>query len=492
MTLDEPRNLIAAGESQTLEWKASTGQRSRAMETLCAMLNGEGGRVVFGVTPEGRLTGQEVGDDTLAQLAAEIREIQPAVVPDLDVVPVAAGRSAIVLTVPGGGGPFTYRRKPFLRLGPTTSEMPAELYELRIAEKLHGTTRWENQPCPPDVTLADLDADEIRQTVQTAQRLGRLGAVPAADLEAILTGLDLMADGRLLNAAVALFANPTRSLFPRYPQLSLRLGRFRGKDRLADFADNRDYWGGAFALLRQAERFLVDHVRIAGRVVPGKLQREDFPDYPPRATREALANAFCHRDYTMAGGAVEVAMYDDHLEITNPGEFHFGITPESLRTPHASRPWNPIIASVLHRAGVIERWGSGALNIVDWCREGGTPAPAWSQNARTVVVTFLPLPAIPEPPAGKRRTGSGKSSVKSSVKSSAKGSVKSSVRILRYLQANRVATLPEVAARLGLTKRAIEMQVRKLREAGRLQRVGPDKGGHWQVVESPKNGEPDA
>lgn len=94
------------------------------------------------------------------------------------------------------------------------------------------------------------------------------------------------------------------------------MARFRGTNRLADFADNRQYWGHAFALLRRAESFLMDHVPIAGRVVPGKLVREDQPWYPPRATREALANAICHRDYLVPGGAVAVAMYDDHLEIT--------------------------------------------------------------------------------------------------------------------------------------------------------------------------------
>ena len=121
----------------------------------------------------------------------------------------------------------------------------------------------------------------------------------------------------------------------------------------------------------------MDHVPIAGRVVSGKMIREDQPWYPPRATREALANALCHRDYTFPGGAVAVAMYDDHLEITNPGDLHFGITPEKLTKPHESKPWNPIIANVFYRAGIIERWGTGTLNIIDWCEENDNPPPIW-------------------------------------------------------------------------------------------------------------------
>ncbi|MFH2065618.1 MAG: Fic family protein [Pseudomonadota bacterium] len=112
--------------------------------------------------------------------------------------------------------------------------------------------------------------------------------------------------------------------------------------------------------------------------------------YPPRATREALANAFCHRDYTIAGGAVAVAIYDDHLEITNPGELQFGITPEKLTQPHESKPWNPIIANVFYRAGIIERWGMGTLNIIDWCFENGNPSPTWDDQSGSVFVSFFP------------------------------------------------------------------------------------------------------
>jgi ATP-dependent DNA helicase RecG len=65
-----------------------------------------------------------------------------------------------------------------------------------------------------------------------------------------------------------------------------------------------------------------------------------------------LANAICHRDYTTPGGAVAIAMYDDQLEIINPGILHFDLTPEKLTRPHESKPWNPIIASVLNNHNI--------------------------------------------------------------------------------------------------------------------------------------------
>lgn len=140
----------------------------------------------------------------------------------------------------------------------------------------------------------------------------------------------------------------------------------------------------------RGELFLLDHVPIAGRVVPGKIIREDYPLYPLLATREAVANAICHRDYTTHGRAVAIAMYDDYLEIINPGILHFDITPAKLMKPHESKPWNPIIGSVFYRAGIIEKWGTGTLNIIDWCKENGNPEPAWEVRTQSVITTFLP------------------------------------------------------------------------------------------------------
>jgi ATP-dependent DNA helicase RecG len=410
MNLKELCKLVKAGESDRLEFKRSTGQRTEAARTVCAMLNGLGGHVLIGVRSDGELIGQEVSEQTLNKLAAELGRIEPPAFPDIETVHLSQGKKAIiVLAVPGAMGPYSFDGRPYLRRGPTTVAMSRDEYERRLVERLHATRRWENEPVARGISIEDLDADQIQLTLDNAIDLGRLEPTVRRDTESILRGLELIHDGHLLNAAVALYGKSDR-LKSLYPQLGIRLARFRGTNRLADFADNRQYWGDAFALLRRAESFLMDHVPIAGRVVPGKMVREDQPWYPPRATREAIANAICHRDYTIPGGAVAVAMYDDHLEIVNPGGLHFGITPEKLAQPHESQPWNPIVANVFYRAGIIERWGSGTLNIIDWCLENGNPAPTWMEQAGAVYVTFLPakLPVTEAgslQPSGPQATG---------------------------------------------------------------------------------------
>ena len=138
--------------------------------------------------------------------------------------------------------------------------------------------------------LGALDEEEIQLTVDNAVESGRLEPLKRRSTKAVLTGLGLIVEGKLLNAAIALYGKSDR-LQSLYPQCSIRLARFRGRNRLADFSDNRQYWGHAFALLRRAETFLRDHVAIAGRIVAGRMPREDRALYPPLATREAVANA---------------------------------------------------------------------------------------------------------------------------------------------------------------------------------------------------------
>ena len=394
MTVDELRALAAEGESASLEFKTSTGQRSDACQTLCAMLNGEGGHVLFGVRPGGDIVGQQVADRTMNQLADELARIDPAVEPVVHVVRVGSGLSVIAVRVGRGPlRPYAHRGRYFKRVATTTREMHRHEREMMLMERLHGVTRWENEPLD-GWSVEDLDADEVRVTINEAVRRGRLDDAGSGDVTDILRRLSLVSrDGRLVRAAVVLFAREER-LLPDFPQCRLRLARFRGRDR-SEFVDHRVVYGHGFRLLRAAQRFLIDHLPVAGRVQAGLFEREDDPLYPPEALREALANAICHRDYAIGGGSVSIGVYDDRVEISSSGGLHFDLTVEDLFQPHESLPWNPVIARTFYLRGVIEQWGRGITKMVELLERAGLPRPEIADAAGALTVTFRPAAYAP-------------------------------------------------------------------------------------------------
>ncbi len=385
MTADRISELVAAGETETLEFKSTTGQRSDAAKTLCAMLNQRGGHVLFGVTPEGTVVGQQVGEDTIERVSAEIQRIEPRVFPSIERVSVAGGNEVIVVaTRPGPARPYVYKRTAYRRVGNTTLAMSSEEYNMVLFERMHTERRWENEPAT-GWSVDDLDSAEIQKTISEAIRRGRLDDPGTREPSELLQGMKLLKNGVLLRAAAVLFGRADQ-IESDMPQCRLRVARFRGVDRTADLLDNRQFFGNAFALLSAAERFLRETLPIAGRFEPDRFDRIDQPLYPQPATREAIANALCHRDYSIVGGSVGIAVYDDRLEVTSTGGLHFGLTPEQLFASHESMPWNPLIARAFYRRGMIEEWGRGIARIVEQTKLAGLGPPEIEEAVGCVTV----------------------------------------------------------------------------------------------------------
>jgi ATP-dependent DNA helicase RecG len=149
-------------------------------------------------------------------------------------------------------------------------------------------------------------------------------------------------------------------------------------------------FGNAFYLVGEAMLFLRRHLPVAGKILPGVLERSDEPLFPLEALREALVNAFCHRTYVSQGGAVSVAIFDDRLEIWNDGNLPFGLTPADLKKDHTSHQRNPLIATIFYNRGLIEKWGRGTQKIVSLCVKAGHPEPDFFEQSTSFVVRFLP------------------------------------------------------------------------------------------------------
>lgn len=454
--------LTSQGESDRIEFKRTTGQRTEAAKTICGMLNGLGGFVVFGVAPNGAITGQDITEHTIEDIVQELRRIDPPALPEIEIVPLPSGKSMLIVKVTGGGGPYTYDHRPFLRFGPTTGPMPREQHERLLLERMHGSHRWENQPAE-GFSITELDQREIIVTIEEAIRRQRMEDPGTRDPETLLRGLNLIFEDRLLNAAVVLFGK-TDHLLPLYPQCLLRMARFRGTDK-TEFLDNRQETGNAFDLFIRAQRFMRDHLPVAGRIVPNLFERVDDPLYPTAALREALANALCHRDYRIAGGAVSVAIYDDRLEIASTGILPFGLTPDDLLRPHQSRPWNPIIAQAFYRRGIIETWGRGTLKIAELTKQAGLALPEFECQAGEVIVRFRPTRYV-----APLRIGHDLSELQR--------------QLLEALSVLGSASLAELVERteISAAERTIQENLAVLRLLGQIVLTGRGRSARWQLT----------
>ncbi len=387
MLLKNLRALIKRGESNTLEFKKSTGQLHVAMKTVCAFLNQDGGTVLFGVTDAGALVGQSVADKTDRDIANELEKIEPHVVAKIEYITLDTGKQVVAVTVrEGKNKPYSYDGRSYARIQSTTQTMSRDEYVQLIQENGRLLPGWDNQ-FTNDCTLNDLDKKHIREVVQAGIAARRISDVAAkASIVEILIKLKLIKDERLTNAAVVLFCKHEEKQFI---QAEIKLARFLGLDK-KEFLDSKMYRDNVFELLEKAMVFLTLHLPIAARIEEGKLQRTETPAIPFKVLREALINALCHRNYAMRSGSISVAIYDDRVEIVNAGSLPPDLQLSALRKPHASYPHNRLIADILYKCCMIEQWGRGTLDMIELCKQAGIPTPRFEESSGTFSVV-LPL-----------------------------------------------------------------------------------------------------
>ncbi len=507
MTLVELKELIARGESEAIEFKETTGQRGEACRTLCAFLNGKGGVVVFGVSRKGKLVGQIVSDETKKDLARAFCDFEPGVEIPVEYVSVDDTHQAIVCRVEGGKRkPYVYDGRPYRRVQSTTTKMTQEQYAVLLSGRGGFQSDWELQ-WNNNVSIADVDLDEVKRTARIAVAEGRLSPeVDVNDPQDLLRRFGLLKDGRPLNGAMALFGKDMTF----YPHCILKMAWFKGKDKLV-FLDNRMVCGNIIQLQSEAVAFCFKHLNLSG-VVRG-LYREEELEIPAEALREAIINALAHRLYTNHGG-VSLAIYEDRVEISNPGNFNPESASQDAYPGMASSPRNPSIAKVLYLRKAIEMWGRGISLILESCSKARLSPPKIYEDHGFIYTVFT----RPTAQEWKDRVGEDSSVSISAVsttipmvsttnqspsmtdnpssltddeyishllapfvglRNDAKMNMES---VLKELLADSSTTAEAIAEKMGVSSRTIQRAILALANAGIVQRVGSDRSGHWEVI----------
>jgi ATP-dependent DNA helicase RecG len=167
---------------------------------------------------------------------------------------------------------------------------------------------------------------------------------------------------------------------------------------------------------------------------------------------------------------VQVRIFDDRLEVWNPGLLLPPLTVQKLKGKHDSIPRNPLIAKAFFWIKFAEDVGSGTSKIIQWCQEWGLPEPTY-EEAGGSFVTVLHNPK-PEEGEGLEKGGQ---------RSKVKSREKSREKILRLIGENPAITTEELARTTGLSIAGVEKNIKALKQQDLLRRMGPDKGGHWEV-----------
>ena len=281
--------------------------------------------------------------------------------------------------------------------------------------------------------------------------------------DAVLNNLGLRSGSSFRNAASLFFA--------RKPTLKLRCAVFT-TDSGPTLLDQHDFTGDLPSLIEEAERYILRNIRIGMRLEG--FVRVDVPEIPTPALREAIINAFCHRDYRDPD-EVRVAIFPNRVEIRNPGTLPEGLTIDDLRSKQISRRRNPLVASLLQRLHLIEAWGRGISLIL-------SNAPhATFQQVGPVLITTLPrgMPAKHEAQVGdKISPGRGQVARTPQLESGVESGVESPwvLRVLSLMEAGP-RTKSEVARELGKAKpsRHLHETMARLVASGALGHTLPDK-----------------
>jgi len=376
------KKLISKAESEIIEFKKSTGEWKEIIETISAFSNTEGGKVVIGVSKSGKLFGVDIGKDTIEHLTNQISQnTDPKVHPRITIEKIK-GRSIIIIEVKESSDHLVLAfGRPFKRVGKSTIRMSKDEYEKLILEKHKDKLQFDTQICLK-ATLKEIDKEKLRWFLRKAKEERNYDIDPEVPIKEALNRLNLIQDEKLTNTAILLFAKDLQKFFP---QVKIRAGRFKGAEGL-DFIDMKVLEGSIPELREKAMKFIMNHIRHG--VFFDANRRYDRWEYPLRAVEEVLNNALAHREY-FSNGEIQLSIYDDRIEVWNPGELPKSLTPQDLKRKHKSIPRNKLLADKIFLIKFIEQWGKGTNRIMDEMRQNNLPEPEFQNLSGGFEVTLI-------------------------------------------------------------------------------------------------------
>lgn len=374
MTIEE----ILVGESKNIEFKESLPDKSiKYMKSVAAFANGTGGKIIFGIADN---TNEVVGIDkedvfkVMDAIANAISDsCEPAIIPDITLQTIQEKTVIIVEIASGRQRPYYIRslgreNGVYVRVAGTTR--PADEY--MIKELLfEGSNRCFDQALCSGLQVTDADISSLCHSMKAEAVRNARDLLQKTNIKNI-TRQQLLSWGILIEKEGKIFPSNAYAVLNGCDILpvTIQCGVFKGTTK-AVFVDRREYTGPLWEQIEQAYQFVLRNIRL-GAVFEG-IYRQDVYEIPPDAIRELIINAVVHRSY-LEHGNIQIAVYDDRLEITSPGKLPMGQTIERMKEGY-SKIRNEAIAYAFSYMNLIEHWGSGIPRIILNVKAAGLKEP---------------------------------------------------------------------------------------------------------------------
>lgn len=445
-----------SGESKNIEYKITLPDKSeKYMKTIVAFANA-------------------ISDSCMPQI---IPDIEPQTID---------GKTVIIVSVEAGKNrPYYLKSKgkengTYIRVAGTSRQAFPE--KIRELEMEGARISWDELTCvgyPVSKEATEKlcsDIENFREKAGMAER--------SVKKEQLINWKILkQSEGQLL--ATNAYALLTSDYFPFS---KTQCAVFKGTDR-AVFLDKREFIGPIYTQIESAVDFVLRNIRL-GATIDGLVRKEKY-ELPPEAIREMIINAHCHRNL-LDESCIQVAIYDNRLEVTSPGGLYNGLTYEEVMNGH-SKIRNRAIANIFSQMGLVEAWGSGIERILNAAKEYGLPEPKFQEFDnmfrvelfRNNSMTELEKEAGESSEKVRRRVGEGSDIIRGYELSDTQKKI---VNLLLY---DRQLSAAKIAEQLGMGSRSIEKNIKKLKELGILIRHGSPKNGYWEVIDCGKKNNED-
>jgi ATP-dependent DNA helicase RecG len=360
---------VIESESNLIEYKRELGDVRQFCKTACAFANTHGGKIIIGLNDGGDAIGfplQEL-DSVQKRIAQVMRQVVPTPYYDISTVTRSDKNLIVVEIEPMSQGALcSFDGSIFVRRGSTNEKAEGRtLQELLLRKKI---LNFENTPS--QANLDEVDNDALRTYLGV--RSPSVSYLAEKQKNYLMSLEMIFSNGKaVLNQAGVLFfcKDPGRFI----PQAEMKLVRFKGYEPV-DIMDVQYISKPLVTTLDEAESFVRRNTRTAFEIEA--MARKEVPEYPINVVREALVNAVAHRDYSQSE-SIQVNIFDDRMEVINPGALPEGLRMEDLGGYSVLR--NPIIYRRLKEINRVEGLSTGIPRIRSTLKENGYPEPKFEE-----------------------------------------------------------------------------------------------------------------